>query len=162
MLFIIGIVVSFATLSTGVSGRDSDVEQSVQRLAALMRLAGEESVLESAELSFELQDLDYRFLIFRGEDWTPMEDEILTAQELPEGLDPDLQLEGRTVVLTAPDKEKDKKAPHPQVVFLSSGEVTPFTLTLDDTLGTNRYVVKGTADGEITVKWGDRNEVGVH
>ncbi len=47
VLVIIGIVSSFAVLSTGLATHDKPLDKEAQRLLALMQMAGEEAVLKT-------------------------------------------------------------------------------------------------------------------
>ena len=46
VLFIIGILVTMFTLSVGVTGGDREVDNEIDRLQALLKLAGEEAIME--------------------------------------------------------------------------------------------------------------------
>ena len=164
VVVIIGIVSSFAVLSTGLTGRDKPLGKEAQRLLALMQMAGEEAVLKSEELGLIVSNDGYHFLSYQENAWQPLEDDLFRERGLPDDLTLDLVLEGRPIVLDDPsltdsktdsdmDDDKDKPKP-PQILFLSSGEVSPFALTLSEHPGTDQLVIKSVGDGSFTLSDG--------
>ena len=156
VLLIIGIVSSFAVLSTNLAGRDQSLDEESQRLLALLRLAGQEAVLQTEELAVQFDSNRYRFLRYEQNEWKPLEDDLFRERTLPDTLHVDLQLEGRPIVLDAPDKDPDKSDMDkkdqpltPQIVLLSSGEVSPFVLTLSKRSGDEQRVIKSVGDGSF-------------
>jgi len=163
VLLIIGVIVTFATLSSGVAGREKQTDNDVQRLIALMGLAGEEAVLRTRQLAVEFGEHDYRFLRYESGAWAPLDDELLRPRELPPDVEVDLVLEGKAIVLQPPKQEdgpqdagglSDQETPtaNPQIIFLSSGESTPFDLTLTDEVTKKRYLIKGDPIGNIVLE----------
>jgi general secretion pathway protein H len=167
VLVIIGIVSSFAVLSTGLTGRNKPLDKESQRLLALMQMASEESVQKTVELGLTVSNDGYHFQRYDYDQntWQPLEDDLFRERSLPDDLTLDLVLEGRPIVLDDPsmtdsdtesDKDKKKKPTPPQILFLSSGEVSPFTLTLREHPGTAESVIKSVGDGSFTL--GDGKE----
>lgn len=165
VLVIIGIVSSFAVLSTGLTGRDKPLNKESQRLLALMQMASEESVEKTEELGLTVSNDGYHFLRYDYDQnaWQPLEDDLFRERRLPDDLTLDLVLEGRPIELGDPSQTdstatsksdikdaKDKPKP-PQILFLSSGEVSPFTLTLSEHPGAAQSVIKSVGDGSFTV-----------
>ncbi len=163
VLVIIGIVSSFAVLSTGLTARDKPLGKESQRLLALMQMASEESVLKTEELGLIVSNDSYHFVRYDQNAWQPLKDDLYRERSLPDNLTLDLVLEGRPIVLDDPSQTdskataksdmkdaKDKPKP-PQILFLSSGEVSPFTLTLSEHPGAAQSVIKSVGDGSFTV-----------
>lgn len=123
VIFIIGIIVSFASLSVRQS-TSRTVEDEAERIYNLLRLASEEAVLQGRELALEFSPHAYGFVIFNGNEWQPLEqDKQLRKREMEEVIELSLTLEGAEMDL------KDKENP-PRIMLLSSGEITPFELQL--------------------------------
>ncbi|MGD8639758.1 MAG: type II secretion system minor pseudopilin GspH [Gammaproteobacteria bacterium] len=142
VVFIIGVIVSFASLSVSQHG-DRYVEDEAKRLHHLMRLASEEAVLRGQELALLLTSTQYSFAELAGSKWEPMEDDsFFRTREFPQMLDVKLYIDDQEVNLS--DREQPAK-----VYLLSSGEITPFTLTLSDAHGDAIYRVTGTLTGQI-------------
>jgi general secretion pathway protein H len=144
VLFIIGIIVSFAGLS--VSQHSSrTLQDEAERIHSLLRLASEEAVLQGRELAVQFTRQDYRFMTSDGAQWAPIEDDkLLRARELPPGMEVELQLEG--VKADFGNEENP-----PRIFILSSSEMTPFVLTLRMADG-EAYAVEGGLNGDLTLK----------
>lgn len=143
VLVIVGITLGFAVLSLGLrSDKDIVLEES-RRIAALMQLASEEAVVQGRELAMQLDGPDYRFLVLDNKNkWQVIEeDEVLRERRLPEGIQAELVVEGiaRSSVTSAGGR----------VYFYSSGEVSPFRLSLQDSRRKYLYHVNGDVQGLI-------------
>lgn len=143
VILIIGIIVSFASLSIGQHSSRL-VEEEAERLYSLLRLAGEESVLEGGELAAEFQRDGYHFARLNGADWVPVEDDrLLRPRQFPPEMQVDLRLEGVEADLS------DTQNP-PRILLLSSGEMTPFEFRLSDDEGAE-YTLQGDFTGRLTL-----------
>jgi len=95
VIVIIGIIISFASLSIGQNS-SRIVQDEAERLHGLIQLAGEEAVLQGRELALEFDHDRYRFLELGKEDWQPVEeDDLLRERPLPEAVELELFLEVR-------------------------------------------------------------------
>lgn len=132
VLVLIGIIISFAVLSVGDGGRQERLQQEAERLATLISLAGEEAVLQSVELGVVLQPQGYLFVVFGEDGWLPLAgDDLFREHRLPDGVELTLFMDGLRVALASRDKgEEQEKGLMPQLLFYSSGERTPFELSL--------------------------------
>lgn len=151
VMLIIGITVGFVTLSVGTGGAERQGEEEARRLAALVELGRQEAVLRYEELAIEFRPDGYRFLRLEGEKeqkWTPMgDDELLRRRELPGGLELSLAIEGESVRLST-----DPEKPTPQLFLLSSGEASPFAVTLETPDHKAAWRVSGAEDAAVTVE----------
>ena len=144
VVIIIGVVISFAVLS--VNNDDKTLEEETRRLQALIELTGQEAVLQGRELALEFNDDSYEFLAL-GEDnkWQPIkDDEVLRPRTLPDNLAMDYEPEGQKLTLKGMDEEKTP----PRIYFLSSGEMTPFRLTVRRRGELDGYVLTGSVRGK--------------
>lgn len=145
VVLIIGLMTAGIVLSVGVTGRDNQLEKESDRALALINYAREKAELQTREFGLYLGEYDYQFLTYdpRRGFWRPVdEDDALRARHLPEGLKLHLIVEGREVVLKAPDEKKDnskktkeelekeQRAVLPHVMIFSNGDLTSFQLTL--------------------------------
>jgi len=147
VMVIIGVVLSFAVLS--FKGDDKSLEQEARRLQALIALASQEAVLQSKELAMEFSSDGYDFVAFDGKQWQPIaDDDVLRARKLPKDLVIDYQAEGDKLTIGA----KDDEAVPPRIYFLSSGEATPFHLTLHHRGVADDYSLSGDARGKTELK----------
>jgi general secretion pathway protein H len=159
VIVVIGVMVSIATLSVNVLGRDREAEDQARRLWAVLRQAQEESELQGLDTGMFATTEGYQFLHFnpRENRWLPIENDSLFApRKLPDGLELRLWLESREIVLrpSAPnreDKDEDKKWP-PQIMVLSSGDVMPFELRMERDGTEALWRVTATPDGDLRIE----------
>lgn len=132
VLLIIGITVSLAVLTIG--GGEQPVDTETRRLQTLLGLVREESILQGRNLGLRFDAVGYQFFALGGGKWAELEaDPILRARELPDSLRLELEAEGeRMQFFPSGDDEDNKKDDNntPQVFFLASGEVSPFTVII--------------------------------
>jgi general secretion pathway protein H len=118
VIVIIGVIVSMATLSVNVLGRDSEVEDHSKRLWAILQQTREESEVQSLNVGLYVSAEAYEFLRFdqRQNLWIPITgDKLHATRRLPEGLRFRLWMDSREVILkpdlperTDEDEDKDK------------------------------------------------------
>jgi type II secretion system protein H len=102
VVVIIGLVVAGAILSLGATGRDSQLERERDRLTALITYARERGALLTLEYGIRCGQHGYRFVYYdnRTMQWQPETlDDTLRVHQLSDGLDLQLVIEGRDVVL---------------------------------------------------------------
>lgn len=150
VVFIIGVIVTFGGLSIGQHG-DRYVEDEAKRLHHLLRLATEEAVLRSQELSLMVTSSGYHFTSLQGPKWEPITDDpFFREREFPDMVTVKLIVDEEEVNIG----DSDKPA---QIFLLSSGELTPpFTLTLkgeEDII----YKINGRITGEVVYQQPDNS-----
>lgn len=150
VILIIGIIISFASLSIGQNA-SRIVQDEVERLHGLIQLAGEEAVLQGRELALEFDHDRYRFLEWGKEDWQLVtEDQMLRERPLPETVELELLLEG--IETSFEDKEN-----LPRIFIFSSGELTPFYMTLKADEG-EEYSLQGLINGKVILARAEDND----
>jgi len=148
VLVIIGILLSFATLSTSGDSRGEQLQRESARLIALIDMASEQAIFRSEQLAIRFGETDYEFMLLAAGKWVALEDDgPLRARELPKGIELRLELEENP-----PPGMKSEEAEAPQVFLLSSGEMTPFTLTFSAPESEQRYVIKATLLGRLELE----------
>ena len=133
VVVLIGIIVTFVVRSVGDGGRQERILREAQRLTALVELVGEESIIKSATIGLKFERGGYLFLFHDGERWQEVErDDLLKPHQLDGMMEMELLVEGYSVDLeqVIPAEVVEERGPQPQVVFLPSGERTPFELAL--------------------------------
>ncbi len=127
VLVIIGILLTMASLSVGGGSEQRQLREEAKRITALLALAADEAILKNQELLLAIEPDGYAFLTQdeKGK-WIPVDSTgSLRPRELPEGVSLSVAVE--EPLATA--KKADEEEPG-QIWILSSGEMTPFTLTL--------------------------------
>lgn len=160
---IIGVLAGAVVLSVGLARSEArEIEHEVLRLSSLLDLAREEAIMQSREFAVLFAESGYRFYVFdhMQQTWvTPEGDALLRSYALPEPLRVDLRVEGRNLVLEPTlalafdeDDDDENTAPQPQLMLLSSGEMTAFEATFyrDPTRG--RVVLTGELNGDLELR----------
>lgn len=108
-------------------------------LAALLNLAADEAVMQNIELGLVIEDEGYRFVYFDTERnrWLPVLEKPLLEHTFQEPYEISFELDGERV--TERERERirqfsartEDEADRPLLLLLSSGEITPFSLTLE-------------------------------
>ncbi|MDH4125405.1 MAG: type II secretion system minor pseudopilin GspH [Gammaproteobacteria bacterium] len=161
---VIGIIVSIALLSLSVLGDDRQLRIEARRISSLLAAAQDEAVMQGREFGLELMHSSYRFVEFDPFQarWLELEiDDIFRSRRLPEDLEFELLLEGKTVLLSAeaaniadPDSTNvrntsEKYAPH--VLIFSSGEATPFELRIARRSEQQFVILEGNVMGVVSI-----------
>jgi len=138
VLVIIGVVIGFAVLSvdTGPAG----LHRESTRLASLLELSAEQAVMNGQEYRVILHRHDYAFELRRDGKWQGSDDEMLRPRQLPEGMALEVLLEEQPQPLSD-GGSGDAKTPPVALFILSSGEISPFEITLTDS-GTTRSTIR--------------------
>ena len=157
VLLIVSIMSGIVIANMPALTRSGDFEAEAKRLQVVMELAREEALMQSSEFGFRLDRGStgaysaYSFTIYDDEaqSWSVYDVPPLQHHELPEGIEMQLVIEGEGFRV---DEEEDEGLP--PVMLLSSGETTPFDLTIfvgrDDS-------VTLTSDGYARIKKVDPN-----
>lgn len=153
---IMAIVSAAALISVGAVGDDRELEREAERLTALVDLAAEEALLQGREMGMLIEPSAYRFFVFDAltSRWLAVEgDDLFRPRELPEGGRFELSVEGRKVVLQEHARKDDAEEDFaPQIMILSSGQLTPFEIELERDLEDFRFTIAGKANGETEIE----------
>jgi general secretion pathway protein H len=162
---IIGIFAGVAVLSMGVLGSDRTIEREALRLKSLMELVREEAVMQSRDFGVLFGEDGYRFYTYDYQQlkWVPPSDDKLFAEHALEApLNMTLRVEDRDLVLETPERDSadegdtaekgdSARGPEPQVLILSSGEMTPFEADIYRDFTGGRFVLTAGLDGQIEI-----------
>ena len=145
VIVIIGSLVSLAMLSVG-GNQGRLLQDEAERLAALIGVLSEEATLDNREYGLLLDDQGYRVLRYdeRLAVWQTAPGQ--REHRLPEFARLELKLEGQPLKLAAPvlakqdnpglsEGDEAEAAPvtaAPQLLILSSGELSPFSLRIEE------------------------------
>lgn len=101
--------------------------EELDRFRARVAYAQTHAVLQSQDLGLAIEGNEYRFLQRAPAGWQALSDEPLQPQQIPEFLIQKLFIEGQEMLI---DELPDEEVSAPRVLFLSSGEMTPFNYQL--------------------------------
>lgn len=184
VLVIIGVVLTFATLSINPTGPSDRLDAASKRLAALAQTAADEAILSGQTIGLQIDAHGYRFIRLTDRGWKVIAspDSPLRPRRFHDDLHLDrVNQQGRRSghnrqvdALTLPaspiagrkagesaveddgDGNDDQQLGVPAALFLSSGELLLFTLELTADGVDTRYTINGAPNGDITLKQGDR------
>lgn len=169
VVLIIGVMVSFATLSIGSRVNEDKLENEARRAEAIIKLASEEAEVKGIEIGLRFTEGGYRLMTLDStRQWQDYElTGPLRRRSFSDPFALDLRVEGRPAVLPpelTPEQEKElaesttirsqredeAQRITPQVLLLSSGEITPFVLFLTAPGVAAAYRVEADALGRVT------------
>lgn len=124
VLVILGSLIGLAVLGTGLAGPSRELRGEAERLAGLIGVLSDEAVLDNREYGLNFTREGYRVLRYdpRRAEWQALDRQL---HRLPEWAELDFEVEGEALSLPVADN-----AMAPQLLILSSGELTPFRLRL--------------------------------
>jgi general secretion pathway protein H len=149
---IIGIFIGAAVFSIGVVGRDREMEREMLRLSSLLELMREEALMQGRDYGVLFTRSGYRFYIYdyMQLQWVePAEDNLMRPRLMPDGLSIALTMEGRDLVLRPDFEIGAPDVPQPQIALFSSGEVTPFRVSLQRGFDPGRMILDLALDGTM-------------
>lgn len=149
VIFIIGMMLTLGVLAVGSDNRQRDLATEGERMVALIRLAEEEAITTVSELGLRMRHDGYDFMVLNGQEWQTVNAPPFTSRQFRDpDVEVELELEGNRVNIELEPKK-------PQILILSSGELTPFELALDTKGQEHPLLVRGTFAGDITLRHGD-------
>lgn len=159
VVLIIGIVLTFVSLSINTNSAAERLERAAQRLEALAQAAATDAVLHGTEIGLDITPEGYRFVKLTPDGW-----QVLDGNQplRPRKLGPGLELVAVTVedeqypglVKRGGEKNHDDGdvRRRPEALFLSSGALIPFALELHARDVDHAYRLIGHPDGRIELK----------
>lgn len=168
VVIIIGVMATFAGLSIGSRVNEDKLETEARRAEAILKLASEEAEAKGIEIGIRFTEGGYRLLTLdANRKWQDYEANgplrrrsfaspfalSLLVDGRPTRLPPELTAEqerelAESAVLKS-TREDDAQRLTPQVLLLSSGEITPFVLQMSAPGLTVRYRIEADALGRI-------------
>ncbi|MDJ0709705.1 MAG: type II secretion system minor pseudopilin GspH [Woeseiaceae bacterium] len=174
VIVIVATVVSMALLAVGVGGEDEELDTERRRLAALIETVRDEAAFQGREFGIEFTTSAYRFVEFdplaRRWDEVPFDD-LYRLRTLPEGLEFELFIDEKRVLLTTDPKKIDDPDEQPlgtgvqvyvpHLFVFASGESTAFELRLWRPQTDAELVLTGDILGQIRFAEDELEEAGV-
>lgn len=157
VIIVVGLLAALAVVNLGGSGQSREMEKEIRELYLLMQTASEQAILNNEEIGLRVLEDGYQFVVFdeQSREWTEQVQRLFRPRSLPEWLVVTPLIEDGLPTLAG---EEDKL--EPDMVFFSSGEVTPFELEF--TAGSDRdRMHRLTSDGVNGIEWqspGDEDE----
>lgn len=118
VIVVIGVLLGMVSLATGLNPAHQ-ARQEAQGIARVIQLMRERAVIEGQEYGVRLSANGYRAMRLEGRGW----ESVTAFYQWPENVQPRLEQEGYSLNLGADEGP-------PQLLMLSSDEISAFTLTL--------------------------------
>jgi general secretion pathway protein H len=131
VVFIIGLITAATIITFGGDRRDSELDKEAERLDALFDYVREQAELQTRDYGFRATEVAYSFVVFdpMQSQWRAIdEDDALREREFPEGIEPSMVVEGRSIVLD--QKNRDIDDFKPQVMIFANGDLSSFEISL--------------------------------
>lgn len=131
VVFVIGLVTAGVIISFSGGRRDDQLEREADRLDALFDYVREQAELQTRDYGFRINERGYSFVVYDvlANQWRPAEeDDALRERPFPEGIETEVVVEGRKVILET--KKKDVEDFMPQVMIFSNGDISSFEVLL--------------------------------
>ena len=129
VIVLLGILSGVAVFTLGSGKQQRELANESQRLHALLRMASEEAILSNTEIGFSIDEDGYEFLEYDDEKltWSNSRVAVLKSRSFPEWVSVEFLRDGEDIKILGKEQDDAKK---PDMMLLSSGEVTPFNITL--------------------------------
>lgn len=143
VMVIFGIMVSLVSVSFSGQSPEQKLEVESKKFSSIFELVAEYGLLNNLELGLKVERNGYEFLVFNNKTWSPIAEQELFKQTLPEGMlitlelddlpiDDEQLFESGNTLFDEPssfDEIEEVKKKLPQVFIFSGGDFTPFKLT---------------------------------
>jgi len=159
VMVLIAIIAGFAVVSLSNDPKRI-IETFSKQFVQNFELLNEESTLNGKDYGLLIDDKSYRYLEWNQVTWnTPTDQSLAKSIPFPEHLDVELFLEEESVLslesevtqVNEASTDLEEETP-PQVLILSSGEVTPFTLQMETQDNTEIIEIKIDTLGRSSVE----------
>ncbi len=147
VVIIVAVLALAVTISIATVGGERQLARESERVQALIAHACTEAELTGREIGVRISEKGFAFTLLGFDGWIASEqkDELRIRTWLA-GMQVALYRDGREMRLAEDDSQP------PQIVCFSSGELSPFVLSLILGDVPKRYEVRGHADGRIDIE----------
>jgi general secretion pathway protein H len=146
VVVIIGVLTSLIALA--IPSNDPSPQRESRRFYQVLEAAREQAVLFNQELGVELRGNSYRVLQWQAQKWWLLDSDLFSEYSLPENLSQTLWLDG----LENEAGPTGSDLPQPQILFFSTGEITPFGWTLRDPAANDQWRLSANALGQFDLQ----------
>lgn len=170
VIVIIGYLVSLVRFPSLSKSPFDEVEEQSAKLTALINLAAEQALIHNVQMGLAVSESQYAFLVFADDNWQAVSEPPFKTEPLPENVSLNLQLDGlewsddnlisaiemideERLEELAELPEEERLLAFPQVFILSSGELSPFdlTVTYDDFDTQVEFLIRGKFTTPVTL-----------
>jgi len=128
VLIVLGLLVSLVGLNIDSASERRELTEVTRSLFLRMQVAADEAIISGREIGLRFDEGRYRFLVFDrdAQTWAPPRGPGLSGAGFPEWIE--TRVDTDTGEGTGLGEDESEQLP--DIVFFSSGEITPFNLEL--------------------------------
>lgn len=141
VLLLVGVILGLAVVGITARPASNALKDEALRLHQLTQLAAESAIIYGDAIGMVVGRAEYGFLVATEAGWQPLPDEVFRPRALDDAFTLELYGEGLSdedtaLAVNTPDREEDdddgedKPRLQPQVLFMGTGEATPFEVVL--------------------------------
>lgn len=158
VIVLIGLLASIGLTTVGSGNQGRALNNEVNRLHAVLRMASEEAIYSNTEIGVRFDSGAYSFLVYdeKEESWVEAPQRFLRAHPLPEWLimewrrEDELRIPGAEKSELSAGIQDESGSSEPDLVMLSSGEVTPFVISFE---------LENDPESLVEIKTSERGEI---
>jgi len=154
VLIIVSVMSGIVVTSLPSSFQNSDFDEESLRLKTVIELIREESLTRASEYGLNTDIDNYSFFVYNEieQNWTQLNTKPYAEHKLGYGILLKTTIEDNELILTDEEDEESSVPNAPRILLLSSGEMTPFEITIALGRDKTRTLV---SDGYSELAWQD-------
>jgi general secretion pathway protein H len=154
VLIIVSVMSGIVVTSLPSSFQNSDFDEESLRLKTVIELIREESLTRASEYGLKTDKDNYSFFVYNEieQNWTQLNTKPYAEHKLGYGILLKTTIEDNELILTDEEDEESSVPNAPRILLLSSGEMTPFEITMALSRDKTRTLV---SDGYSELAWQD-------
>lgn len=154
VLIIVSVMSGIVVTSLPSSFQNSDFDEESLRLKTVIELIREESLTRASEYGLKTDKDNYSFFVYNEieQNWTQLNTKPYAEHKLGYGILLKTSIEDNELILTDEEDEESSVPNAPRILLLSSGEMTPFEITIALGRDRTRTLV---SDGYSELAWQD-------
>ena len=157
VLIIVSVMSGIVVTSLPSSFQNSDFDEEILRLKTVIELIREESLTRASEYGLDTDKDNYSFFVYNEieQNWTKLTTKPYAEHKLANGILLKTTIEDNELILSDEEDEESSVLNAPRILLLSSGEMTPFEITIALGRDKTRTLV---SDGYSELAWQDELE----
>ena len=154
VLIIVSVMSGIVVTSLPSSFRNGEFDDESQRLKTVIELVREESQTRASEYGIDTEKDSYAFFVYNEIEleWEQLKSKPYAEHKLERGILLRTSIEDSELLLSGGDEEESSIPDAPRILLLSSGEMTPFEMTIYVGRDQTRTLV---SDGYGELAWQD-------
>ena len=140
---IVAITVSLLQFSSGLGDGNRELKRVGKNLGKLFHLLSQEAVFENRNYAISVQEQGFVVLEYRDGEWKPSNDAFFARIKMTDTQSSELLIDDKAV------ENASENTYRPDILILSSGEMTPFEWRISDRLTQSMISLQGDLLGRV-------------